>query len=70
MIGSCKKWGTEGHIEESYKSIRTYYKSTNGDRCFYKSSVGGKCTLNGYINCGLNCKKPGCCRRFTRVAIA
>ncbi|WP_026519379.1 hypothetical protein [Butyrivibrio sp. FCS006] len=62
MIGSRKKWGTEGHIEDDERK-RAYYKRTEGKKCNYKSE-SGKCTLEGYVNKGMNCKRPGGCHHF------
>ncbi len=62
MIGSYRKWGTEGHIEENKKHKR-FYKKRNGKVCIYKDA-DEKCTLDGYVNNGLNCKHPGGCHHF------
>ncbi len=62
MIGSYKKWGTNGHNEDN-KRKKTYYKRTNGKVCVYKDD-NGKCSLKGYVNMGMNCKRPGGCHHF------
>ncbi len=62
MIGSYKKWGTEGHIEDNKKQ-RGFYKKTGGKVCIYKDA-DGKCTLEGYVNKGLDCKRPGGCHHY------
>lgn len=69
MIGSYKKWGTEGHIEKPYEKYHKKHKKSkvvhvkSKKPCAYKDS-NGKCSLSTYVNCGLACKRPSGCHHF------
>lgn len=69
MIGSYKKWGTEGHIEKPYENYHKKRKKSKPSHvkskrlCAYKDS-NGNCALSSYVNCGLACKRPGECHHF------
>lgn len=57
-----KKYGTTGHIEKVEKTTN-YYQKTSGKKCIYRDKQG-KCSCQGYINRGMNCKRPGACHNF------
>lgn len=46
------------------KKEKNSEKTTKVAKC--KHDVGGKCTCKDYINCGLGCKRPNACRRYSK----
>ena len=57
-----KKYGTTGHIEKAH-TIKSFYQKTGGRKCIFRDNLG-KCNNEGYINRGLDCKRPGACHKF------